>query len=148
FLQHSAALLAGAGAAAVLPASLLAQKRRVAPSDRIRFGLIGANGMGWANLTSHLKLPEVEAVALCDVDERVLDERSAQLTQATGRKPAVYKDFRKLLEDQTIDAVIIATPDHWHPLMMIAAVEAGKDVYVEKPLANSIEECDAMVAAA
>ncbi len=148
FLQHSAALVAGAGAAAVLPASLLARRRAVAPSDRVRVGLVGCNGMGWANLTSLLKLPEVEAVALCDVDRNVLDRRSAELEKLVGQKPAGYADFRRMLEDQTIDAVVVATPDHWHPLITIAACQAGKDVYVEKPLANSIEECDAMVAAA
>lgn len=117
-------------------------------NDKISVALIGAHGMGWYNLTDHLKSPEVECVALCDVDDSVLRERSAELEKLTGRKPKLYKDYRQVLDDKTIDAVIIATPDHWHCLMAVNACEAGKDVYVEKPLANSIAECHAMVKAA
>jgi predicted dehydrogenase len=78
----------------------------------------------------------------------VLKERSAEVEKIQGKAPVAYKDFRRLLDDKDIDAVIIGVPDHWHCYQMIAACEAGKDVYVEKPLANSIRECDLMVAAA
>jgi predicted dehydrogenase len=148
FLQNSSLMLAGAGLASVPFTEAVAAKRTVAPSDKIRMGLIGCKGMGWSNLTSHLKIDEVDVVALCDVDDSVLQSRSADLEKLTGKKATLYKDFRKLLENKDIDAVIIATPDHWHALTMIYAAEAGKDVYVEKPLANSIEECQAMVRAA
>lgn len=104
--------------------------------------------MGWYNLTDHLKFPEIECVALCDVDENVLNKRSTELEKMTGRKAKLFKDYRKLLEDKTINAVIVGTPDHWHCLMTVDACEAGKDVYVEKPLANSIAECEAMLKAA
>ena len=120
----------------------------VAPSDRIAVGVIGCNGMGYSDLTSLLKLPEVECVALCDVDRNVLERRAQDVEQTTGTKPALYEDFRRVLDDDNIDAVVIGTPDHWHCLQMVMACEAGKDVYVEKPMANSIEECRIMVAAA
>ena len=104
--------------------------------------------MGWTDLQAHLKMPEVNCIALADVDQRVLDERTANVKELRGNTPAQYKDYRKLLENKDVDVVIIATPDHWHCLNMVHAVQAGKHVYVEKPLANSIEECNIMVKAA
>jgi predicted dehydrogenase len=80
--------------------------------------------MGWANLTSFLKHPVVECTALCDVDSNVLSRRSAELEKRAGKKPTLYADYRKLLENKDIDAVIIGTPDHWHCLQMVAACEA------------------------
>lgn len=118
----------------------------VAPSDRLNVAAIGINGMGWADLSALLKLPDVNCVALCDVDKNVLDKRVAELAQK-GIKVKAYGDYRKLLEDKNIDAVVIGTPDHWHCLQMTDACAAGKDVYVEKPIGNSIAECRAMVAA-
>ena len=147
FLGNASALVAGAGLAGV-PLEALSATPRVAPSDRLVFGLIGANGMGWSNLNAHLKVPGVECAALCDVDANVLERRAGELQQATGKRATLYGDYRKLLENRDLDFVIIATPDHWHCLQMVDACEAGKDVYVEKPLANSIAECRAMVAAA
>jgi predicted dehydrogenase len=102
--------------------------------------------MGWADLTAMLKNPAAQCVALCDVDKNVLDKRAAELAQK-GIKVKTYSDYRKLLESKDIDAVIIGTPDHWHALQMTQACAAGKDVYVEKPIGNSIAECNAMVAA-
>ncbi|GAB4000127.1 Gfo/Idh/MocA family oxidoreductase [Spirosoma daeguense] len=144
FLYQSTQLAAGLSLT-TLPT--LAQKQ-AAPSDTIRVGLIGANNMGWSDLTSMLKNQDATCVALCDVDSNVLNRRSAELEKKTGKKVSLYSDFRKLLDDKTIDAVIVGTPDHWHCLPAVQACQAGKDVYVEKPLANSIEECDLMVAAA
>lgn len=122
--------------------------KRVAANDKISIGLIGCRGIGWENITSHLKLPDVDCIALCDIDEEILNKRASEIEKQTGKAPSKYKDFRKLLEQKDVDAVIIATPDHWHALQMIYACEAGKDVYVEKPMANSIEECNVMVNAA
>ena len=122
--------------------------RTLAPSDSLRFGLIGVNGMGWANLRSHLTVPGVSCTALCDVDSNVLGRRAAELEQMTGKAPVTYGDYRRMLENPDLDFVVIATPDHWHCLQMVHACEAGKDVYVEKPLANSIGECEIMVRAA
>jgi predicted dehydrogenase len=117
------------------------------PNESLNVALIGCNGMGWANLRSMLKNEGVECVAICDVDQTVLSKRVAELEKSKLRKPILYTDYRKLLANKDIDAVIIGTPDHWHCLQMIHACEAGKDVYVEKPIANSIEECNRMVAA-
>ena len=144
FLAHSAA--AGAGLATMSTADLWAAQ--AAPTDRIGIGVIGCNGMGFADLQSLLKLPEAECVALCDVDAGVLAKRATEVETMTGTAPARYGDFRRVLENPDVDAVVIGTPDHWHCLQMVTACEAGKDVYVEKPLANSIEECRIMVAAA
>ena len=146
FLYQTAMIGSGI---ALLPRSLYGMGWRVAPSDRIRVGLIGCNSMGWVNLNSYLEHPEVECVAICDVDDEPLDRRMADVEKKAGKRPAHrYKDWRKLIDNKDIDVVIIGTPDHWHCLQMIAACEAGKDVYCEKPLANSIEECNLMVKAA
>ncbi len=132
----------------MIPGVLRARAGTVAPSDQVRVGVIGCNGMGFQNLLSALKIPEVECGALCDVDASVLNRRANEVEQRTGTRPNLYPDFRELLDDDGIDAVIIGTPDHWHCLIMAMACEAGKDVYVEKPLANSIGECGLMIAAA
>lgn len=117
-------------------------------NERINFGVIGCNGMGWSNMRSHLKLNNINCAALCDVDDSVLDRRKSEYADYRSNSPALYKDYRKLLDDKDVDAVIIGTPDHWHCRMMVDALEAGKHVYVEKPLANSIEECYIMERAA
>jgi len=148
FMQH-AALVGGAGLALGTPLEVIAANRKkVAPSDEFRVGVIGCKGMGWSNMRAHLKMNDVTCVALCDVDQSVLDERSSDVEKATGKKPKQFKDYRKMLEDKDIDAVIIGTPDHWHCLNMVDACAAGKHVYVEKPLANSIAECNVMREAA
>jgi len=117
-------------------------------SERIRVALIGCNGMGFYNLQDHLKVPGVECAALCDVDEAVLHRRAADLAKITGKTPKLVKDFRQVIDDRSIDVVIVGTPDHWHCLPTVYACQAGKDVYVEKPLANSIYECETMLSTA
>jgi len=128
--------------------ALLANRKLVAPSDQIRVGLIGCKGMGWSNMRSMLGVSGVHCVALCDVDDTVLEERSDEVLKIEGKKPAIYKDYRKLLDNKGIDVVIIGTPDHWHCLPFVHALQADKHVYVEKPIANTIEECNLMVNAA
>mgnify|MGYP001765195718 CR=1 FL=1 len=148
FLQQGATLGAGMALLAGIPMDLLAAyRKRVNANDKIGVALIGANGMGWANLTSMLKLPEVTCVALCDVDDAVLQRRKSEL-EKLQQQPALYKDYRQMLANKDVDIVIIATPDHWHCLMLADACAAGKDVYVEKPASNSIGEATLMVAAA
>ncbi len=120
----------------------------IGANDKVRVGLIGCNGMGFEDLSHFLKYPETECVALCDVDQSVLDRRNNDLEKIAGKKADVYKDFRQLLDRKDIDAVIIGTPDHWHCLLMVSACEAGKDVYCEKPVGYSIHECEIMVKAA
>jgi len=150
FIQQGSLL---AGGALLLSAfdnqSFANLRRRMSPSDQINIGAIGINGMGWANVSSALKLPGVNVVALCDVDKNVLDRRMGDLAKMNvdTSKVKTYSDYRKLLEQKDVDVVIIGTPDHWHALIMIEACQAGKDVYVEKPVGNSIGECRAMMAA-
>jgi predicted dehydrogenase len=134
----------------MLTASVLLHSRPlVAPSNQVNIGAVGLNGMGWADLSSALKVPGVNVVALCDVDQNVLTKRMSDLAalKVDTSRIKLYGDYRKLLEQKDIDVVLIGTPDHWHALIMIAACQAGKDVYVEKPCGNSIGECRAMIAA-
>ncbi|MEJ5089453.1 gfo/Idh/MocA family oxidoreductase [Sphingobacterium faecium] len=119
----------------------------LAETKKIRVAVIGVNGMGWSNLMAILKNKNVICTALCDVDENVLNQRVAELDKR-NIKVQSYIDYRDLLKDKNVDAVIIATPDHWHCLMMVDAVKAGKHVYIEKPIGNSIKECEVMVTAA
>lgn len=120
---------------------------RVGPNDQINFGVIGAKGMGWSNMSVFLKMPQVNCIGIADIDESVRNQRAAEVEKLRGKRPAVYTDYRKMLEDKDIDVVIVGTPDHWHCLNMINSLEAGKHVYVEKPIANTIEECNLMVQA-
>ncbi len=145
FLRNTGSLLAGATVGPLIFNDTIGA---VAANDKVVVGLIGCNGMGFYNLSDFLKVPGVECAALCDIDDSVLNNRAADVLKLTGKAPRLYKDYRKLLEDKSIDVVIVGTPDHWHCLPMVNACEAGKDVYVEKPLANSIAECEVMVKAA
>jgi len=141
-------LKATAAAAVVLPTMGAGAFGKVSANDKINVALIGCKGMGWYDLSDFLLNDEIECVALCDIDQSVLDDKSAELLKMGRKKPTLYGDYRKALDRKDVDAVIIGTPDHWHCLHMTDACAAGKDVYVEKPIANSIAECDAMVAAA
>lgn len=133
----------------ISPFIIQAGKRPIPASDKIHVGLIGCNGMGFTDLQAFLKNPEVECIALCDIDQEVLNRRASDTEKITGKKvDHLYKDWRRLIDNKDIDVVIVGTPDHWHCLQMIAACEAGKDVYCEKPLGNSITECNLMVKAA
>ncbi|MBL7699110.1 MAG: Gfo/Idh/MocA family oxidoreductase [Chitinophagaceae bacterium] len=150
FLQQGGALVGGATLLSAFDNKAFAIMRDRFPSaDQINIGAIGINGMGWSNVTAALKVPGVNLVAICDVDQNVIDKRLADYAKMKSNSPKLktYNDYRKLLEQKDIDAVIIGTPDHWHALQMIDACAAGKDVYVEKPVGNSIGECRAMVAA-
>ena len=149
FINNSGKIITGAGMLSSLSAgSLLAKSCVSGANDKVVVGLIGCKGMGFSDLQVFLDQPGVECAALCDVDQSVLDQRTKDVEKKTGKKPLQYRDYRKLIENKDIDVVIIGTPDHWHCLPMVEACEAGKDVYCEKPLANSIEELDIMVKAA
>jgi predicted dehydrogenase len=150
FLKNSALLVGGSLLAPAFNNKAFAIfKNPVAPGDQLNIGAIGIKGMGWSDLTAAAKIPGVNVVALCDVDKNVLDQRMGDLSKINvgAAKVKTYSDYRQLLDQKDIDAVIIGTPDHWHALIMMQACEAGKDVYVEKPVGNSIEECRAMVKA-
>lgn len=146
FIRSASTLLAGGSFAQNLTFSDLVRTPKISAADKIRVGAIGIHGMGWHDLNAVLKNPGVECVALCDVDKPVLEQRAGELKQK-GSTVKTYADYRQLLDDKDVDAVVIGTPDHWHCLMMADACDAGKDVYVEKPIGNSIAECRAMVAA-
>lgn len=148
FIRHSASAVAtGLIMPSVLNESNLFASS-VGANDQINVALIGCRSMGWADLSDFLIHPEVNCIALCDIDKNVLEQKAAEVEKLRNKKPRLYGDYRKVLEKKEIDAVIIGTPDHWHCLQMVDACAAGKDVYVEKPIANSIAECDAMVDAA
>jgi predicted dehydrogenase len=150
FLKQSFAGLAGAAAAAPAAgsASARSQSRVAGANRRIRVGLIGCGGMGTSDLRQALRLG-AQVVALCDVD----DDQSARARGIVDREfsqspELVTRDFRRVLDRADIDAVIVATPDHWHALPTVMACQAGKDVYVEKPLSLTIGEGRVMVDAA
>lgn len=146
FIKNTA-LAAGAGVLIPSYSAFSAEaKAFMGANDRLRVGAIGINGMGWSDTKSLLKIPGVELGAICDVDQNVIDKRLKALGDA-GKKVKVFKDYRDLLDQKDIDIVVIGTPDHWHALMMIHAAEAGKHIYLEKPIGNSIQECRSMVAA-
>ncbi|MFO0950635.1 MAG: Gfo/Idh/MocA family oxidoreductase [Isosphaeraceae bacterium] len=115
-----------------------------------RVGLIGTGWYGKADLLRLVQVAPVEVVSLCDVDSKMLADAAALVAtrQASKKTPRTYHDYREMLKEKDLDIVLIATPDHWHALPMIAAVEAGADVYVQKPISVDIAEGQAMVAAA
>lgn len=150
FLQNSSIIAGGTLLASAFESNAFAiLKNRIAPSDQLHIGAIGVNGMGWADTTSALKIPGVNLIAICDIDQNVIDRRLNDLKKnnVDTAKIKTYGDYRKLLDNKDVDAVIIGTPDHWHALIMMDACAAGKDVYCEKPVGNSIGECRAMVQA-
>jgi predicted dehydrogenase len=139
-----------AGAAGLALSSFNGRAADLSSLGPKRVGLIGSGWYGKADLFRLIQVAPVEVVSLCDVDSKMLAE-AAELTasrQASKKKPKTYKDYRALLAEKDLDIVLIATPDHWHALPMIAAVEAGLDVYVQKPISVDVVEGQAMVAAA
>ena len=118
------------------------------PNDTIRVACVGIRGRGVSHIKAYTSLPNVELAALCDIDESVLNKRAGEVQSSTGKKPALFTDIRKVLEDKSIDAISIATPNHSHTLQTIWSVQAGKDVYVEKPCSHNIFEARQIVAAA
>ena len=117
-------------------------------NDKIRIGLIGCGGMGQGDLRCFFLNPEIDCAVVCDVDDAQIAKGLAICEEKRGKKPDTAKDFRRVLDRKDVDVVLIATPDHWHALPAVLACQAGKDVYVEKPLAKTIDEGRAMVEAA
>lgn len=116
-------------------------------NDKVRLGLIGSGGMGRGDLDCFFLNPEVDCAVICDVDDAMIAKGLAICQAKRGTKPDTVKDFRRVLDRKDVDVVLIATPDHWHALPAVLACQAGKDVYVEKPLATSIDEGRAMLEA-
>ena len=148
FIRSTAAAAAGLGLSGSLPLPAFSRSGILRANDKITLALIGARNMGWQDLTDLLKQDNVVCKTLCDVDDAVLSDKAARLVEQGHKIPVLEKDYRKVLEDKDIDAVIVGTPDHWHCLPLVEACEAGKHVYVEKPLANSIAESNVMLDAA
>src|SRR5690348_9334796 len=117
---------------------------RVGANDKIVLGFIGTGGMGTGLLNIFKGFPQVEIAAVCDVYEPHLHRAKS----SAGGTPEAYGDFRRVLDRKDIDAVVVATPDHWHAIIAILACQAGKDIYCEKPLGHRIHETRAMVTAA
>jgi predicted dehydrogenase len=115
-----------------------------------RVGLIGTGWYGKCDLLRLIQVAPVEVVSLCDVDKRMLAEAAEIVAsrQASKKQPRTFHDYREMLKEKDLDIVLIATPDHWHALPMIAAAEAGADIYVQKPISVDVVEGEAMLAAA
>src|SRR5437588_12920368 len=119
----------GKAAAAAWMATAFSTRRILGANDRVRIGFIGVGNRGDQVLDAFLAHKDAEIVAICDIYQPYIDFAAKK----AGGQPARFTDYRKLLETKDLDAVAIATPDHWHALQTIHACEAGKDVYVEKP---------------
>ena len=142
-VKNSASLAALGGV------SFFTQPQRVwGANDRGRIAVVGIRGQGFTHIEGFSDVPNTEVVAICDVDENVIAQRLADMDKRNLPKPKVYIDYRKLLEDKSVDAVSIATPNHWHSLMGIWGCQAGRDVYVEKPCSHNLWEGRQLVRAA
>jgi len=143
--------LAAAGAVAapcVIPANLLGRGGGVPPSERIEIGVIGMGGMGRGNTRGFLRNPDARVVAVCDVDRQHLDGAADDVNKHYKNQDCKkYTDFRQLIGHKGLDAVCIATPDHWHALCAIAAANARKDIYCQKPMTHTFAGGQALVAA-
>jgi predicted dehydrogenase len=142
FLKHTMASLAASHIA-----TGAAKVAKAVASERVRVGVMGAGGRALSLIQTFASNPEVDIVAIADVDESKLGPGVTAAAKLQGREPRVEKDFRRLIDNKTIDALVIGTPDHWHAIPTILACQAGKDVYVEKPDSHNIVEGIRMVAA-
>ena len=133
-----------AAAAAVSAPSVTATN----PNGKIGVACIGVRGRGNSVMNSFIAEPDCEITHICDIRDAVREQRGAEVKLKTGRMPKLVKNYRDLLDDPTVDAFMVATPDHWHALLTIEGCLAGKDVYVEKPASHNIQEGRVAVAAA
>ena len=149
FLTGSAALTGGAALGAGRPLSALSYARTDGANERIRLGVIGCGGRGRGNLRQFLKIEGIQCAAICDVDPSQMGRTQSEILDPAGQKAEfLTQDFRRLLDRKDLDAVLVATPDHWHAIPTVMACDAGMDVYVEKPLSLNIHEGRVMVDAA
>ncbi len=136
FLHRSVAM-AGAGFAI---SGTRSSGRVIGANDTIRVAIAGLNGRGGSHVDEYVKMPGVAIACLVDPDTRTYEKRIRRIESRGGRAPSTVQDIRRVLDDKNVDAVSIATPNHWHALMTIWACQAGKDVYVEKPCSHNIHE--------
>jgi len=136
---------AGAGAAAV---ALGKGARAAGANQQLRVAVVGIRGRGRSHISHFSKREDTAVVALCDVDSRLFPERAKEVEERTGKAPQLVGDLRRLLDDKSIDVITIAAPNHWHALAAVWACQAGKDVYVEKPVSHNVSEGRKIVEAA
>jgi predicted dehydrogenase len=125
-----------------------ASRANASPNDTVNIAVIGTRSRGKDHIRALAKIPNVSIMVLCDIDQRLLPEAVAEVEKLTGKKPKTETEYRKVLDSKDIDVVSIATPNHWHALQTIWACQAGKDVYVEKPVSHTLLEGRKMVEAA
>ncbi len=147
FLDRSARNAAGM-AAGVVGLSTNATSAETSPNERVVLAGIGIRGQGKFLASSMAEFPDVRFKTICDVDETVVPAAMKSIEKVQGVVPQFVSDFRKVLDDPEIDGVVIATPDHWHALMAVMACQAGKDVYVEKPVSHNLIEGTKIIEAA
>jgi predicted dehydrogenase len=145
FLEDSMFATAAAIAAAAQARGARAQEgagsaRKAAPSDRLRVAVLGVNGRGMSHVRAFSGRPDTEVAIICDPDEATFARAKKQVEEKTGKAPVYQQDLRRVMEDKSIDIVTVATPNHWHSLAAIWAVQAGKDVYLEKPVSHNVHE--------
>ncbi len=116
--------------------------------EKLRVAVVGVKGRGGSHIAGFGEREDCEIAALVDVDETMINNRADEIEKKTGKRPALYSDMRKCFEDKSIDIVSVATPNHWHSLAAIWAIQAGKDVYVEKPVSHNVSEGRRVVEAA
>ena len=150
FIKRSAGAIAGITAFPfIVPSSVFGRRKFIAPSDKIRIGCIGLGWQGPGNMDSFLREKDALVVAVCDIDKNHLKKAKNTVDTYYGNKDCdPYHDYKELLDRDDIDAVSIATPDHWHGIIAIAAATVGKDIFAEKPLSHNLAEgramCDAV----
>ena len=133
---------------AALAKTVMSSSQRMAASEKVNVAFIGIRGRGKGLIGAFAALPDVNIAYLCDVDSRVLESVAADAEKRAGKRPQLAGDLQRVLDDKSVDAVVIATPDHWHAPATILACDAGKDVYVEKPASHNFREGRLMVEAA
>jgi predicted dehydrogenase len=144
FLRQTSVLTAGLSALS----SVVSLRAAGNANDRVRIGIIGCNGRGMDHIPGYLSVPNTEIAYICDVDRRAVEKGIASVNKKQAAKTRGAADLRRVLEDVEVDAVSIATPDHWHAPAAILACSAGKHVYVEKPGSHNLRESTLLVAAA
>ncbi|MBD3378732.1 gfo/Idh/MocA family oxidoreductase [candidate division KSB1 bacterium] len=142
FVKNSGILTGTALAYSTLPSTVLGA------NDKINVGVIGVRNMGNSNAKDFVETGRAHVTAFADVDRQILDKRINEFKELTGKAPKAYDDYRKMLEQKDLDAIVVATPDHWHIIQAIEAMQAGKDIYVEKPCCHNVNECRQIAIAA
>jgi predicted dehydrogenase len=153
FLHDTAAVAAGiaaieAGSGAARAGEADNDTKKAGPNDTVRMAVLGVRGRGMEHVREWTRQPDVKITTVCDVDRNVIGRAMKSVAAKNGSEPQFVQDLRRVFDDKTIDAVSIATPNHWHALAAIWAIQAGKDVYVEKPVSHNVSEGRRIVEAA